>query len=207
MKTTRIREKIKKFLGDRPRNTAEILEYINSTMRHGTTSQQRQRTVQGQGHCQGRLHQAFGILSGGYDICEWATRTWVSENCPEWVEGTPIIVDSEGNFKPTAMRSSDSSSDNRTQQAHHRVTGLFPATACSRISRRDAKHRFRRNQTGYETALSRLGGCLFTSLQRAPRCSQHERSRVRRVLNQCLSCDVARKQQSGQRRRTPHIVG
>ena len=40
MKTTRIREKIKKFLGDRPRNTAEILEHINSTMRHGTTSQQ-----------------------------------------------------------------------------------------------------------------------------------------------------------------------
>jgi hypothetical protein len=39
-----------------------------------------------------------GILSGGYDICEWATRTWVSENCPEWIEGTPIIVDSEGNF-------------------------------------------------------------------------------------------------------------
>ncbi|RJV00357.1 MAG: DUF3860 domain-containing protein, partial [Candidatus Poseidoniales archaeon] len=35
MKTTRIREKIKKFLGDRPRNTAEILEHINSTMRHG----------------------------------------------------------------------------------------------------------------------------------------------------------------------------
>ena len=40
MKTVRIREKIKKFLGDRPRNTAEILEHINSTMRHGTTSQQ-----------------------------------------------------------------------------------------------------------------------------------------------------------------------
>ena len=37
MKTVRIREKIKKFLGDRPRNTAEILEHINSTMRHGTT--------------------------------------------------------------------------------------------------------------------------------------------------------------------------
>ena len=40
MKTVGIREKIKKFLGDRPRNTAEILEHINSTMRHGTTSQQ-----------------------------------------------------------------------------------------------------------------------------------------------------------------------
>ena len=41
MKTVRIRENIKRFLSDRPRNTAEILEHINSTMRHGTTSQQR----------------------------------------------------------------------------------------------------------------------------------------------------------------------
>ena len=40
MKTVRIREKIKAFLAERPRNTAEILEHINSTMRHGTTSQQ-----------------------------------------------------------------------------------------------------------------------------------------------------------------------
>ena len=39
MKTTRIREKIKKFLGDRPR-ILQKPEYINSTMRHGTTSQQ-----------------------------------------------------------------------------------------------------------------------------------------------------------------------
>ena len=30
MKTVRIREKIKKFLGDRPRNTAEILEHTVS---------------------------------------------------------------------------------------------------------------------------------------------------------------------------------
>ena len=32
MKTVRIREKIKAFLAERPRNTAEILEHINSTM-------------------------------------------------------------------------------------------------------------------------------------------------------------------------------
>ena len=40
-----------------------------------------------------------GILSGGYDICEWATRTWVSDNCPGWEEGQPLIIDSEGNVQ------------------------------------------------------------------------------------------------------------
>ena len=98
MKTTRIREKIKKFLGDRPRNTAEILEHNNSTMRHGTTSQQlgnvlsKDKDIVKVGYI-----KRSGILSGGYDICEWATRTWVSSNCPGWEEGTPIIIDQEGN--------------------------------------------------------------------------------------------------------------
>ena len=97
MKTTRIREKIKKFLGDRPRNTAEILEHINSTMRHGTTSQQlgnvlsKDKDIVKVGYI-----KRSGILSGGYDICEWATRTWVSSS-PGWEEGTPIIIDQEGN--------------------------------------------------------------------------------------------------------------
>ena len=94
MKTTRIREKIKKFLGDRPRNTAEILEHINSTMRHGTTSQQlgnvlsKDKDIVKVGYI-----KRSGILSGG----EWATRIWVSSNCPGWEEGTPIIIDQEGN--------------------------------------------------------------------------------------------------------------
>ena len=97
MKTTRIREKIKKFLGDRPRNTAEILEHINSTMRHGTTSQQlghvlsKDKDIVKVGYI-----KRSGILSGGYDICEWATRNWVSSNCPEWIEGTAIIIDNNG---------------------------------------------------------------------------------------------------------------
>ncbi len=100
MKTVRIREKIKKFLGDRPRNTAEILEHINSTMRHGTTSQQlgnvlsKDKDIVKVGYI-----KRSGILSGGYDICEWATRTWVSDNCPGWQEGQPLIIDSEGNVQ------------------------------------------------------------------------------------------------------------
>ncbi len=99
MKTTRIREKIKKFLGDRPRNTAEILEHINSTMRHGTTSQQlgnvlsKDKDIVKVGYI-----KRSGILSGGYDICEWATRNWVSSNCPEWIEGTAIIIDNNGHI-------------------------------------------------------------------------------------------------------------
>ena len=95
---TRSREKIKTFLGERPRNTAEILEHINSTMRHGTTSQQlgnvlsKDKDIVKVGYI-----KRSGILSGGYDICEWATRTWVSSNCPGWEEGTPIIIDQEDN--------------------------------------------------------------------------------------------------------------
>ena len=91
MKTVRIREKIKKFLNDRPRNTAEILEYINSTMRHGTTSQQlgnvlsKDKDILKVGYI-----KRSGILSGGYDICEWATREWIEANHPSWIVGEPI---------------------------------------------------------------------------------------------------------------------
>ena len=94
MKTVRIREKIKVFLAERPRNTAEILEHINSTMRHGTTSQQlgnvlsKDKDIVKVGYI-----KRSGILSGGYDICEWATVTWVQGNVPGWQQGDPIILD------------------------------------------------------------------------------------------------------------------
>ena len=96
MKTVRIREKIKKFLAERPRNTAEILDHINTTMRHGTTSQQlgnvlsKDKDIVKVGYI-----KRSGILSGGYDICEWATRNWVSDNCPDWTDGQPIILNND----------------------------------------------------------------------------------------------------------------
>ena len=41
MRTTRLRQKIKKFLDEKGEaNTTQILEYVNETMRHGTTPQQ-----------------------------------------------------------------------------------------------------------------------------------------------------------------------
>ncbi len=94
MKTVRIREKIKVFLAERPRNTAEILEHINSTMRHGTTSQQlgnvlsKDKDIVKVGYI-----KRSGILSGGYDICEWATVNWVKGNVPGWEQGDPILLD------------------------------------------------------------------------------------------------------------------
>ena len=98
MKTVRIREKIKLFLSDRPRNTAEILEHINSTMRHGTTSQQlgnvlsKDKDIVKVGYI-----KRSGILSGGYDICEWATVIWVQEHVHDWAPGDPILLDKKGN--------------------------------------------------------------------------------------------------------------
>ena len=94
MKTVRIREKIKLFLSERPRNTAEILEHINTTMRHGTTSQQlgnvlsKDKDIVKVGYI-----KRSGILSGGYDICEWATVIWVQEHVNDWAPGDPILLD------------------------------------------------------------------------------------------------------------------
>jgi len=84
MKTVRIRQKISDYLSERPRNTVEIQEHINSTMRHGTTSQQLGNVLSKDKHV---IKLGFvkrsGILSGGYDICEWATVDWVQEHMPE----------------------------------------------------------------------------------------------------------------------------
>jgi hypothetical protein len=87
MKTVRIREKIKAFLAEGPKNTAQILEHINSTMRHDTTSQQLGNVLSNDEDIVkvGYIKRS-SILSGGYDICEWATRIWVSDNYPGGAE-------------------------------------------------------------------------------------------------------------------------
>ena len=81
MKTVRIRIKIRDYLQDKPRNTVEIQEYINSTMRHGTTSQQLGNVLSKDKHTfkLGEIKRS-GILSGGYDICEWGTSDWMIKN-------------------------------------------------------------------------------------------------------------------------------
>ena len=98
MKSVRIRHEIKAFLSERPRNTAEILEHINTTMRHGTTSQQlgnvlfqmelKEKDIVKVGHI-----NRSGILSGGYDICIWALTSWLEEFNSDWKMEDVICTD------------------------------------------------------------------------------------------------------------------
>ena len=74
MKTVRIREEIKAFLAEGPKDTGEILEHINGFNWGGTTSQQLGNV----------LSNDKDIVKVGYTI--FATREWVSDNHPEWIE-------------------------------------------------------------------------------------------------------------------------
>ena len=81
MRTVRIRENVKEFLVDKPRNTGEILDHINIKMRHGTTSQQLGNILSKDNEIVKVGYVRKGsILSGGYDICEWALVKWAEEN-------------------------------------------------------------------------------------------------------------------------------
>lgn len=75
MKTQRIRDKVKKYLEQGTKNTIEILDMINNSSRHGTTCQQlgnvlsKDRDIIKIGHV-----KRGAIVSGTYNICEWALR-------------------------------------------------------------------------------------------------------------------------------------
>ena len=76
MRTTRLRQKIKKFLDERGEaNTTEILEHVNSTMRHGTTPQQLGNVLsKDKDILKVATTKRGGALSGRYEICVWHVR-------------------------------------------------------------------------------------------------------------------------------------
>ena len=76
MWTTRLRQKIKKFLVERGEaNTTEILEHVNSTMRHGTTPQQLGNVLsKDKDILKVSTTKRGGALSGRYEICVWQVR-------------------------------------------------------------------------------------------------------------------------------------
>ena len=79
MRTTRLRQKIKKFLNERSEaNTTEILEHVNSTMRHGTTPQQLGNVLsKDKDILKVATTKRGGALSGRYEICVWTLRPGV----------------------------------------------------------------------------------------------------------------------------------
>ena len=81
MRTTRLRQKIKKFLDERGEaNTTEILEHVNSTMRHGTTPQQLGNVLsKDKDIMKIATTKRGGALSGRYEICVWQLRPGAQE--------------------------------------------------------------------------------------------------------------------------------
>lgn len=74
MRTTRLRERIKRYLQIHGEcNTQQILEHINSTMRHGTTPQQLGNVLsKDKDIVKISNTRRAGTLSGSYEICVWA---------------------------------------------------------------------------------------------------------------------------------------
>ena len=74
MRTTRLRERIKKYLGEvGEAHTHQIQEHLNSTMRHGTTPQQLGNVLaKDKDIVKVSTTRRAGTLSGRYEICVWA---------------------------------------------------------------------------------------------------------------------------------------
>ena len=76
MRTTRLRQRIKKYLEQvgeaHTHQIQEILEHINSTMRHGTTPQQLGNVLsKDKDIVKISSTRRAGTLSGSYQICVW----------------------------------------------------------------------------------------------------------------------------------------
>ena len=82
MRTTRLRQKIKKFLHSRGEaNTTEFLEHVNTTMSHGTTPQQLGNVLsKDKDIMKVSTTKRGGALSGRYEICVWQLRPGVLED-------------------------------------------------------------------------------------------------------------------------------
>ena len=80
MRTTRLRERIKRFLAEKGEaNTTEILEHVNTTTSHGTTPQQLGNVLSKDKDIEKvSTTKRGGALSGRYDICVWRLRDQVT---------------------------------------------------------------------------------------------------------------------------------
>ena len=82
IRLSKLRQKIKKFLDTKGEaNTTEILEHVNSTMRHGTTPQQLGNVLsKDKDIMKIATTKRGGALSGRYEICVWQLRPGAIEN-------------------------------------------------------------------------------------------------------------------------------
>ena len=80
MRTTRLRERIKRFLAEKGEaNTTELLEHVNTPTRHGTPPQQLGNVLSKDKDIEKvSTTKRGGALSGRYDICVWRLRDQVT---------------------------------------------------------------------------------------------------------------------------------
>jgi len=80
VKTQRLRARVKDYLRKGPKSTAEILEYINTTSRHGTTTQQLGNVLaKDKDIVKLGFVRRIGSRYGSYNICNWYLKELVSE--------------------------------------------------------------------------------------------------------------------------------
>ena len=100
MKTVRIRKDLVDFLDgnikynwqdkgqqllqDLLHDQSELLEFYNLVSRHGTSSHQIGNILsKDKNIIKVGLVRKAGLTSGAYEICEWASVTWVLDNLPD----------------------------------------------------------------------------------------------------------------------------
>ena len=94
MKTTRIKQKLAKALPGRVASTTQIVNYLNNTMKHGTTMQQMGNVLSKHGEVVslGKSMKA-GVRYGAYREQLWGWKTDFPNGVRTDFEGRPIIPD------------------------------------------------------------------------------------------------------------------
>lgn len=78
-----------------PANTQELLVFYNISTRHGTTTHQLGNVLSKDSNIVkvGTIRTGRSMVSGGYDICVWATHDYVRSQIPEFERGDLVIFD------------------------------------------------------------------------------------------------------------------
>jgi hypothetical protein len=79
---TRLREVLRAYLNARPRNTAEIQNHVLETIEGTSLKEIEMLLNQDTTIVRVGLIRRSGMLSGGHDICEWATKEWMEARGP-----------------------------------------------------------------------------------------------------------------------------
>ncbi len=79
---SRLRELLRAYLNARPRNTVEIQDHVRENIQDASAKQIDALLQDDASIVRVGLIRRSGMLSGGHDVCEWATREWMEARGP-----------------------------------------------------------------------------------------------------------------------------